>query len=242
MDIVKVRLKSRPLLRGRSLSLRWYKMKQYIIYTRVSTKSQGDSGLGLEAQERDINIYLDSYAQEPYEVIASFSDVASGAKDDRPQLTEAIELSRKTKATILVSKLDRISRDVEFIAGLIKRCDFKVAQFPNADKFMLHIYAALAEQERDFISTRTKAALKAAKARGVKLGGARPEAEKRHLAVKKLADQNAKRVMPIIVDSRKLGKSLREIAKVLNDLGVTTAKGGRWHQSTVHNYEKRISL
>lgn len=215
-------------------------MKQYIIYTRVSTKSQGDSGLGLEAQERDINIYLDSYAQEPYEVIASFSDVASGAKSDRPQLTEAIELSRKTKATILVSKLDRISRDVEFIAGLIKRCDFKVAQFPNADKFMLHIYAALAEQELDFISKRTKAALKAAKARGVKLGGARPEAEKRHLAVKKLADKNAKRVMPIIIDSRKHGKSYRTIATLLNDLEVKTAKGGKWFASTVRNYDLRV--
>ena len=174
-------------------------MKQFIKYVRVSTKSQGDSGLGLEAQERDINIYLDNYAQEPYEVIAEFSDVASGAKSDRPQLTEAIELSKETNATILVSKLD-------------------------------------------FISTRTKAALAAAKARGVKLGGARPEAETRHKAVQKLADANAKRVMPIIVDSRKLGKSLREIAKVLNDLGVKTSKGGRWHQSTVHNYEKRISL
>jgi len=208
----------------------------------VSTKSQGDSGLGLEAQERDINIYLDNYAQEPYEVIAEFSDVASGAKSDRPQLTEAIELSKETKATILCSKLDRISRDVEFIAGLIKRVDFKVAQFPYADKFQLHLQAAMAEQELEFISLRTKAALAAAKARGVKLGGARANNQSRHEAVRKLADANAKRVMPIIVDSRKLGKSLREIAKVLNDLEVKTAKGGRWHQSTVHNYEKRISL
>ena len=162
--------------------------------------------------------------------------------NDLPKLVEAIELSRETKATILASRLDRISRDVEFIAGLIKRVDFKVAQFPNADKFMLHIYAALAEQERDFISLRTREALKAAKARGVVLGGARPEANKRHEAVKKLADANAKRVMPIIVDSRKLGKSFRDIAKVLNDLEVKTAKGGRWHPSTVHNYANRILL
>ena len=218
------------------------KMKQYISYIRVSTKSQGDSGLGLKAQERDINIYLDNYAQEPYEVIAEFSDVASGAKSDRPQLTEAIELSKETNATILVSKLDRISRDVEFIAGLIKRVDFKVAQFPYADKFQLHLQAAMAEQELEFISLRTKAALAAAKARGVKLGGARANNQSRHEAVRKLADANAKRVMPIIVDSRKLGKSLRDIAKVLNDLEVTTARGGRWHSSTVHNYEKRISL
>ena len=189
-------------------------MLQFIKYTRVSTKGQGESGLGLEAQERDIKLYLDNYPQEPFEVIAEFTEIASGAKADRPKLMEAIELSRETKATILASRLDRISRDVEFIAGLIKRVDFKVAQFPNADKFMLHIYAALAEQERDFISMRTKAALAAAKARGVKLGGTRPEAEARHKAVKELADNNAKRVMPIIVDSRKLGKSLRDIAKI----------------------------
>ena len=217
-------------------------MLQFIKYTRVSTKGQGESGLGLEAQERDIKLYLDNYPQEPFEVIAEFTEIASGAKADRPKLMEAIELSRETKATILASRLDRISRDVEFIAGLIKRVDFKVAQFPNADKFMLHIYAALAEQERDFISMRTKAALAAAKARGVKLGGARPEAEVRHEAVRKLADANAKRVMPIIVDSRKLGKSFRDIAKVLNDLEVKTAKGGRWHPSTVHNYANRILL
>jgi len=217
-------------------------MLQFIKYVRVSTKGQGDSGLGLEAQERDINLYLDNYAQEPFEVIAEFIEVASGTKTERPKLKEAIELSRKTKATILVSKLDRISRDVEQIAGLIKRVDFKVAQFPNADKFMLHIYAALAEQERDFISLRTREALKAAKARGVVLGGARPEANKRHEAVKKLADANAKRVMPIIVDARKLGKSFRDIAKVLNDLEVKTAKGGKWHHQTVKRYEQRILL
>jgi len=217
-------------------------MLQFIKYIRVSTKAQGDSKLGLEAQERDINIYLDNYAQEPYEVIAEFSDVASGAKADRPQLTEAIELSRKTKATILVSKLDRISRDVEFIAGLIKRTNFKVAQFPNADKFMLHIYAALAEQERDFISTRTKSALAAAKARGVILGGARPEANKRHEAVRKLADDYAKKVWPIIEDSRKSGKSFRGIARILNDLKVKTAKDGKWHHQTVQRYKQRFSL
>jgi DNA invertase Pin-like site-specific DNA recombinase len=218
------------------------KVKQYIIYTRVSTKRQGDSGLGLEAQQRDINLYLENYAQEPYEVIANLCDVASGTKVNRPQLSEAIELSAKTGATILVAKLDRISRDVEQIAGLIKRCDFIVASMPNADKFSLHIYAALAEQERDFISLRTKSAMAAAKERGVIFGGARPEAEARHKAVKELADNNAKRVMPIIVDSRKLGKSFREIAKVLNDLGVSTARGGKWHGKQVFRYEQRISL
>ena len=217
-------------------------MLQFIKYVRVSTKGQGDSGLGLEAQERDIKLYLDHYAKEPFEVIAEFTEIASGAKTDNPKLMEAIELSRKAKATILASRLDRICRDLEFIAGLIKRVDFKVAQFPYADKFQLHLQAAMGEQELEFISLRTKAALAAAKARGVKLGGARANNQSRHEAVKKLADANAKRVMPIIVDSRKLGKSFRDIAKVLNDLEVKTAKGGRWHPSTVHNYANRILL
>ena len=218
------------------------KVKQYIIYTRVSTKRQGDSGLGLEAQQRDINLYLENYAQEPYEVIADLCDVASGTKVNRPKLSEAIELSAKTGATILVAKLDRISRDVEQIAGLIKRCDFIVASMPNADKFSLHIYAALAEQERDFISLRTKSAMAAAKERGVIFGGARPEAQKRHDAVKKVADANAKRVINIIKSFRKSNKSYHFIADEMNKLKIQTSRGGLWHGKQVLRYEQRISL
>ena len=112
---------------------------------------------------------------------------------------------------------------------------------PYADKFQLHIYAALAEQEREFISKRTKAALQAAKARGVKLGGARPEAEARHAAVKATADGNAARVSKAIKSHRSAGATYREIAEHLNQLKVTTARGGAWYATTVRNYDLRVT-
>ena len=216
-------------------------MKQFVVYTRVSTKSQGDSGLGLEAQERDINLYLETYAEVPHEIIGRFCDVVSGTKADRPQLKEALDLVRKTGATLLVAKLDRLSRKVSFISTLMedKKVNLTVAQMPTATKFQLHIYAALAEEERNFISLRTKSALAEAKARGIKLGGARPNNQARHDAVKILADQNALRVSKFIKDNRSSGKSYRYIAEHLNLLGVATAKGGRWFASTVRNYDMR---
>ena len=217
-------------------------MKQFITYTRVSTKRQGDSGLGLEAQERDIKLYLENYATVPHEVIGSFCDVESGSKADRPELNKAIEQVKRTGATLLVAKLDRLSRSVAFIATLMedKQLEFTVATMPSADKFQLHIYAALAEQEREFISKRTKAALQAAKARGVKLGGARPEAEARHAAVKATADRNAVRVSKAIKSHRSAGATYREIAEHLNQLKVTTARGGAWYATTVRNYDLRV--
>ena len=219
-------------------------MKQFVIYTRVSTKRQGDSGLGLEAQERDINLYLENYAEEPYEVIGTFCDVESGTRADRPQLQEAIDLAKQTGAILLTAKLDRLSRSVAFIATLMedKKLNFTVATMPHADKFQLHIYAALAQQEREFISTRTKAALREAKARGVKLGGARPNNQARHEAVKALADQTALKVSKLIKDHRLSGRSYRYIAEQLNNLDVATAKGGRWFASTVRNYDLRLSV
>ena len=219
-------------------------MKQFVIYTRVSTKRQGDSGLGLEAQERDINLYLENYAEEPYKVIGRFCDVESGTRADRPQLQEAIDLAKQTGAILLTAKLDRLSRSVAFIATLMedKKLNFTVATMPHADKFQLHIYAALAQQEREFISTRTKAALQEAKARGVKLGGARPNSQARHDAVKALADQTALKVSKLIKDHRLSGRSYRYIAEQLNNLDVATAKGGRWFASTVRNYDLRLSL
>ena len=216
-------------------------LKQFVIYTRVSTKSQGDSGLGLEAQERDIKLYLENYAEEPHEILATFCDVESGTKAERPQVQDALELVRTTQATLLVAKLDRLSRKVSFIATLMddKKVDFKVASMPTADKVMLHIYAVLSEAERDFISTRTKAALKEAKARGVKLGGNRPNNQARHEAVKGMADQMAAKVSQLIKNNRKTGRSYRFIAEQLNALDVATAKGGKWYASTVRNYDMR---
>ena len=129
-----------------------------------------------------------------------------------------------------------------FIATLMeeKRLEFKVASMPSADKFQLHIYAALAQQEREFISKRTKAALAAAKARGVKLGGARPEAEVRHQAVKDAADAHAKTIAPTITSMRKSGSTWDQIAKQLNAMSVPTARGGRWYGKTVLNAANRL--
>ena len=142
-------------------------MNKYVLYLRVSSEEQGKSGLGLEAQERDINLFLENYSEQPYEVLGKYVDVQSGGDNDRPELLKAIQLAKKTKSTLLIQKICRISRRVSFIASLIedKDLDFKVASMPFADKFQLHIYAALAEQERDFISSRTKAALRSWKER-----------------------------------------------------------------------------
>ena len=141
-------------------------------YKRVSSEDQGRSGLGLEAQERDIQLFLENYADTPFEVVGEFLEVQTGTDNTRSQLLAAIDLAKKEKAVLVVAKLDRLSRKVSFIASLMedKELEFRVAQMPFADKFHLHIYAALAEQERDFISARTKAALAAAKQRGVRLG------------------------------------------------------------------------
>lgn len=218
-------------------------MERFVIYTRVSTKRQGNSGLGLEAQERDIQVFFDSYAEVPFEVIGRFCDVDSGRNDERPELVKAIAQAKKEQATLLVAKLDRLSRKMAFIAPLMddKRLKLRVASKPHAEKFELHIYAALAEQEREFISLRTKAALKAAKARGVKLGGARPEAQRRHNAVKAVADASAERVSSIILRSREAGSSYRDIAAELNFLRLPTARGCEWHAMQVQRYHIRLT-
>ncbi|MEI4196599.1 recombinase family protein [Roseovarius sp. E0-M6] len=218
-------------------------MERFIIYRRVSTRKQGDSGLGLEAQDRDVSIFLESYAEVPFEVIGTFTDVESGSKADRPELTKALELARKEGATILVAKLDRISRSVAFIATLLedKRVGLRVAAMPYADKFQLHIYAALAEQEREFISKRTKAALAEAKARGVKLGGLRQRTAEANKVAAVQADLRANKIAPTINERRKAGATYQAIADEFNTLGVTTARGGKWHPTTVKNAEARLA-
>lgn len=215
---------------------------QYIVYKRVSSKQQGESGLGLEAQERDINLFLSNYALEGSQVLAEYVDILSGSSNDRPELIRALEHCRRERATLLVSKLDRLSRKVSYIATLIEdaKVSFRVAQMPHADKFQLHIYAALAEQERDFISKRTKAALQEAKARGVKLGGARDELQARHKAVKLQADRDAQRVASLMIPLRDAGKTLQQIADCLNSSGVTTARGSQWHPTSVRRTLKRV--
>ncbi len=214
---------------------------KFVTYKRVSTKQQGSSGLGLDAQERDIGLFLTNYATEP-EVIGEYTDIQSGNCDDRPELAKAIRQAKDDSATLLVAKLDRLSRKVSYIATLMEDTglNLRVAQMPNADKFQLHIYAALAEQERDFISKRTKAALQEAKARGVKLGGLRPGTEERNAAMKVQADSRAEHIWPTIKDRRDNGSTLQAIADELNRLTIKTARGGTWYPSTVKNIIKRM--
>ena len=216
-------------------------MEKFVLYVRVSTKKQGKTGNGLEAQKRDIQLFLDNYAEEPFEVLAEYQDIESGRYDDRSELQKAIALCKKEKATLLVSKLDRLSRKVSYIASLMedKKLNFRVASMPHADKFQLHIYAALAEQERDFISTRTKAALASVKAKGTLLGGARANQKARHQAMRKQTDAYTKKLIKFIEPMVKSKQSYHAIARALTENNVQTRSGGNWYAATVRNYYQR---
>lgn len=217
-------------------------MKPIITYARVSTKQQGASGLGLAAQRQLMNCFV---SQNEFEVLHAFEEIETGkgadALDHRPKLREALETAAKLKCPVLVAKLDRLSRDVAFISGLMARkVTFIVAELgPDVESFMLHIYAALAEKERTLISDRTKAALAVKKAQGVKLGNPINllEAQRAGNRTQKAnADQFARKVLPIIRDLRNSGvSSLGRIADALNARGIQTARGGSWHAMTVRN-------
>src|SRR6266702_6994032 len=175
-----------------------------IAYIRVSTARQGKSGLGLEAQQAALARFAEA---EGYDLIQTFEEIETGkgsdALDRRPQLSAALKMARQHKAPIIVAKLDRLSRDVHFISGLMThRTPFIVAELgADADPFMLHLYAALAEKERAMISARTRAALAAKKSQGVKLGNPRnisQAAEKGREAQRAAADQFAGNVLPVI--------------------------------------------
>lgn len=217
-------------------------MKQFVKYYRVSTRRQGDSGLGLAAQERDIDLYLSTYAETPWEILGEFTDVQSGNDSDRPELQKAMDLAEKTGAVLLVAKLDRLSRKVSFVSAIMerKKLNLTVATMPNADKFQLHIYAALAEQEREFISLRTKQALAPLKGTG-KLGGNRGNIDKANAAARKVADDHAAKVIDTIVPLKEAGRTLQQIADTLNKSGVVTSRGGQWYPSTVSNILKRVA-
>jgi DNA invertase Pin-like site-specific DNA recombinase len=217
-----------------------------ITYCRVSTKAQGRSGLGLEAQREALARFSIS---EGFEVLREFVEIETGkgadALDRRPQLAAALAEARRRKCAVAVAKLDRLSRDVHFISGLMaERVQFIVAELGSeVDPFILHLFAALAEKERGMIATRTRDALTRAKARGVKLGGPKL-AEARKAAVEIIeanADRHAANVLPIIREIQRAGaKSLRAIAEALNARGIATARGGRWQAMTVSNVLNRV--
>ena len=204
-------------------------MTAYVAYYRVSTDRQGRSGLGIDAQREAVKRFVGASDL----LIASFTEVESGKSDQRPQLIAAMAACRKAGAVLLIAKLDRLSRDVAFIAGLMKSdVRFIACDVPDADAFRLHIEAAIAEEERRRISGRTKAALKAAKARGVKLGGFRghvPTEQDRargRAMQREQAQQRAAVVLPVIADLEKSGvTSPTAIARALTDRGITTPRG-----------------
>jgi len=213
-----------------------------IAYYRVSTARQGRSGLGIEAQRAAVLRFAES---EGINLVGERTEIETGkgadALERRPELAAALADARKAKCPVLVAKLDRLSRDVHFISGLMShRVPFIVADLgTDADPFMLHLYAALAEKERAVISARTRAALAAKKAQGVKLGNPRnmPEAAaKGREAQRTGADQFAANVLPVIEGIKTAGAtSFDAIAKALNARGIRTARGGRWHSTTVRN-------
>jgi DNA invertase Pin-like site-specific DNA recombinase len=216
-------------------------MKPIVAYIRVSTSQQSRSGLGIEAQREALARFAH---QEGFEVAGEFVEVETGKGSDalarRPQLAAALAKARALRCPVAVAKLDRLSRDVHFISGLMAhRVPFLVAELgPDVDPFVLHLYAALAEKERALIAARTKSALAAAQAKGVKLGNPRIEAAQGAavVAVRAEADRAAGNVLPIIAEIRKSGAAtLRAIADALNARGVPTPRGARWHATSVRN-------
>jgi DNA invertase Pin-like site-specific DNA recombinase len=221
--------------------------KPVIAYFRVSTERQGRSGLGLEAQCERCQAFA---AQNGLEVADSFTEVETGKGSDalerRPQLAAALAAAKRLKCHVLVAKLDRLSRDVHFIAGLmVQRVPFLVAELgTDVDPFMLHIYAALAEKERRMISERTRAALQARKKQGAHLGNRTNLAEaqaKGSARVAEDAHRFAENVLPIIERIRASGvTSLRGIAVVLDARGIRTARGGKWKAMQVGAVIRRM--
>jgi DNA invertase Pin-like site-specific DNA recombinase len=217
---------------------------RYVTYKRVSSKEQGRSGLGLDAQARDIRLFLENYSETPYEVLQEFVEVQSGTDDSRPQLVAAIALAKKECAVLVVAKLDRLSRRVSFISSLMEDVDleFKVAALPTADKFSLHIYAALAEQERTFISQRTRSALAAAKARGIRLGAPSYHLDSLARSRSAAALKAAQKVEGIILPLRKQGSTLKQICDVLNSSGIKTRTGKSFAPMQVSRMIKHLEL
>ena len=212
-----------------------------VAYLRVSTDKQGKGGLGLEAQREAVSQYAKTAGLE---LLEEFVEVETGkgtlALSKRPQLLAALSEAKKQKAKLVMAKLDRLARNVHFVSGLMETgVDFAVADMPNADRFQLHLFAALAEKEAELISERTKAALAAAKARGVKLG-------KNGAVLAKRNQQDAlARLAPLKGQLKELkdsGLSIRKMAEHLNDRGTLSPAGGKWHPSNLHRALKRIGL
>jgi DNA invertase Pin-like site-specific DNA recombinase len=215
-------------------------MKSAIAYYRVSTERQGRSGLGLEAQQKSVQDFARSNG---FKLVNDFIEMESGKRNGRTGLVAALKECKRLNATLLIAKLDRLSRSVAFIAALMEASvDFKVVDNPFAEKFTLHILAAVAQKEREDISQRTIAALAAAKRRGVKLGkfGSNVLSKRNRIRAKKFAQK----MRPLIVMLEKRGViTIRAITDELNRLNIPTFRnsGQKWHLYTVHTLIKRLN-
>ncbi len=213
---------------------------KFIAYYRVSTDRQGSSGLGLEAQQQAVKNHLNG---GDWELIKEVVEIESGKRNNRPELEHALKLCKKHKATLIIAKLDRLSRNLAFIANLMESgVEFIATDMPHANRTMLQIMAVFAEHEREMISKRTKEALRAAKERGVKLGSPYPSkaAVKGREKRTDNADRFASNTHPIIQEIQAAGvNTLNGIANALNARGVRTARGGEWKPMTVKRVMER---
>jgi len=219
-----------------------------VSYLRVSTRRQGASGLGLEAQQAAIAAYA---AQRHGQVIETFTEIESGKLDARPQLAKALHLAKVTGATLVIAKLDRLSRNAAFLLTLRDSgVKFIAADMPDANDLTVGIMALVAQQEREAISKRTKEALAAAKVRGVRLGNPNGAAALRRAgrgnaasvqAIRRAADNHAVNLKPVLDALATEGVvSLGAVADALNERGMLTPRGGRWHKSSVRNLVQRL--
>ena len=224
--------------------------QRYVAYERVSTARQGASGLGLEAQRRTI---VDFARSRGADLIGRYTEVESGRNPDRPELAKALHLARVTGATLIIAKLDRLSRNAAFLLTLRDSgVRFLAVDMPEANDLTVGIMALVAQQEREAISRRTKEALAVAKARGVRLGNPNGAAALRRAgkggtalrqAISRNADQHARDLAPVLGDLRQQGiTTLRGIAAALSQRGMLTRRGGRWQVSNVRNLLLRLDL
>ena len=223
---------------------------KYVVYYRVSTKRQGRSGLGLKGQENAVMAFLNGSKSR---IVAEYTEIESGKRDDRPQFQKAVKSAQENDATLLVAKLDRLSRDLHFVTGLQKEgIDFTACDMPDANRLTINIIAVMAQQEREMISERTRTALKAAKAKGRKLGAANRKIKKALRAKgwknsiktrRERALRFAENLRPKIEELRiSEGKPLQKIVDHFNSYAVPAPMGGGWSISQLQRVMTRLGI
>src|SRR5262249_32021027 len=211
----------------------WVMRGKFFSYLRVSTDKQGERGYGLDAQRQAVETYLNGGS---WELLGEFVEIESGKRSDRPQLAAALAACKKHKAKLVIAKLDRLSRNVAFIANLMDgKVDFVCCDMPEATRLTIHVLAAVAEHEREMISARTKAGLAAAMARGVRVGNPAQAAANRAAALAR-----AESLRPVLTELR--GLSARATAAEMNKRKIGTVSGKPWATKTVIRVRERLGL